>query len=722
MPNDWYRSRNAPLGTPRQDGVPDDTADELSLLSVALRHKVRLILTGIVATILAYAVLTQVTPTYRSSAQVLLEVQAELIIDIPNAVPEAPDGIATLGSAIILIRSPQVMRSVVEELGLTTRAEFNSTLRAPSLLDRVFDMISAGVDRVRQMLGFEAEPAGIGRDPVERAARALRSKVSVRSLGESRVIEISTESQSARLAAQISNAIAVEYIEQQIAMKAAAGAQVTQWLEERTNDARAQLEESERKLSEFGSEMIASERTSSMDLEAQLLEANTQLIALEQQLLELGAQRAEIANLRADGNYLTLASVVELPTVTTLVERLAALDNTIVNLTATYGDHSKTREAQETRRQLIVLLETESARLISGLDVRLGVVGDRKRDMAAKIRVLQLALVDMKQDDFRRDALTRDFDTARNVYERFLLRQKEMEQRGQFQSSGARLVAEAERPSAPVSPQKAQLALLAGIAAGGGMLVFLTIGEARRPGKVEVAAAESSDLVEYDQMGVLVTLPYLSDFRHPPDILRYFQQHSDSNLAISVHWLKSYLKPRSRNGTSLILVTSADQGEGKSTLSMLLAESFSRDFCTLLVYAESESWLADFAHSDASRQASFDLLSYSDDILHAINGEFDCDDDFGDRLGADIVILDAPAMPLSTSLLEIGQQADHVIFAAAKNRAALHKIRNCAWSLEQMGIAISALALTIVPRDAQEKLTQIHRPWSPLQLPKRKNT
>ncbi len=727
MHDNWHRREDGFGHQRRGPNTPvDGSSADFSLLSVALMHKTRLVIVGLVATILAYAALTQVVPTYELSAQVLLEVQADQIIDIPNGVPEAPDGIATLESAIILMRSPEIMQNVVQELDLTERAEFNPNLRDVSPLDHLSNAISAAIDVVKKLLGVEPEIAGSPRDPVEQAARVLRENVSVRSIGESRVIEVTTQSESARLAAQISNAIASEYIRHQIAVKAEAGDRVTQWLEERTNDSLAQLEADERKLTEFGREMIASEHAASTDLDAQLIELNTQLIQLDKQQLDLEAQLAEIIKLRSEGNYLTLASVVELPTLTALVEQLAALDGSIVELNAIYGDHLKTREALETRRQLITLLETESARLVSGLEVRVEILEDRRSDLAEQIRALRVTLVARNQDNFRLDALTREFETSRNVYERFLLRQKEMRQRSQFQTPGARLVAEAERPSAPVAPQKAKLALLAGIAGGVVQLLYLALRQARRPGEDETGSTEAPDLLELKRMGTLVTLPQVSDMKHPWDILRYVKEQPDSDLGMAISWLKSYLQPQSNNWVSIILVTSADQGEGKSTLSLLLAESLSRDYKTVLINADPSGWLADFAQSDAFDKAGFGLVAYSDDIVRFLDERCALDEHLHDKskdlLGAEIVVLDAPAMPLAAGLLEIGQQADHTIIASSWDHLRLNRIRRCARALEEMGIVISAIALTMIPRDSNAALMQLPSARSPLQLPKRSKT
>ena len=726
MQNDWYRMDNSPHWEYQPDSRSEGALDNYSLLSVALEYWKRLIFTGLLATIFGYAVLTQVTPIYESRSQILLEVQSEPVIDIPNAVPESPDGIATLESAIILMRSPQLLRQVVEELDLTMRAEFNSRLRDPTPLERARRMVSDVKGRIGVMLGAEPAPTGSARDPVERAARALRQNVSVRIIGESRVIEIISQSESARLAAQISNTIAKKYIAQQIAVKAAEGNRVTRWLEERTEDVRKQLEEIERGLSDFGSEMAVSERAGTSDLDVQLVESTTQLIELDTLYEELEARRSEISELRAAGNYLTLASVVELPTVNALVEQLAALDATIGELTAVYGDHSKTREAQATRQQLVTLLETETARMINGLDVRLDVLNGRRDSMAAKIADIRIALVAKKQDDYRLDGLMREFETTRNVYERFLLRQKEMRQRSQFQSPGARLVSEAERPSAAAAPQKAKLSLLTGIAAGVVMLIYLTIRKARNPAPVAATGISYPKLDDFNRIGRVVTLPYLSSPHRPLENLRYLRNHPESDIAVSIQSMKSILKPPGESWTNLILVTSAGRRDGKSTLSMLLAESFSREFKTVLITTDRDGWLAEFAESGDAIHAGFDIVQYSDDLLDMMDESFASEYQLADRrkllLGADIAILDAPAMPLSTELLEIGQQADHTVLVAPWNPSRLHRIKRCARALEEMGIAISALALNIMSHDTHTAMMTLPGQKSQLPLPDHKST
>ncbi len=718
--DDWHRiddgisRRRRPPGAGRSGDEPGP-----SLLSVALGHKTLLVLTGIFATLIAYAALTQVTPTYEADAQVLLEVQAAPVIDIPNAVPEAPDGIATLESAIILLRSPEIMRAVVRELDLTSRPEFNSRLREPSPVDKARDAVSDLVDKVKLSLGAEPTPPGSPRDPVESAARALRDKVSVRGIGESRVIEITAQSESATLAARISNAIARNYIDVQVRVKSDAGDRASSWLEERAQELRAQLEANEAKLSEFRREMIASGRAVSIDLDAQLTDLSAQMVQLNKQLADLEAQRAEIKQLRADGNYLTLAASVDLPTVTALVEQLAALDGTIVELNAVYGDHSKTREAQETRRQLISLLETETARLISGLEVRIEILGARLGELSEEIRETRSALVDSRQDDIRLAALTREVEASRNIYERFLLRQKEVRERSQFQSPGVRLVAEAERPSAPVAPQKAKLSVLAGIGAGGLMLLYLTLRQLGRS-RAEEVEAETLDLDALTRMGTLVTIPRIPDLRTAPDILRHIREDPGSDLAVSVDWLKSCLKPRSLEWSNLILITSADRGDGKSTLALLLAESFSREHSTVLVNADADGWLSDFAQSEKFKTVGFSFVDYSDDVLRLVDEEFAIEDRLHDRrenlLGAEIVIVDAPAMPMSAGLLEIGQLADHTVVACAWDGSRLRRIKRCARTLEDMGIAISAFVLNMIPRDRQAALTRLPRATEPLRL------
>ncbi|EPX84976.1 hypothetical protein Salmuc_00573 [Salipiger mucosus DSM 16094] len=677
----------------------------MSLLQVALSAKLRLLLTAVAATALAFAALTQVTPTYEADSQVLLEAAAAPVIDIPNAVPEAPDGIATLESAIIMMRSPEIMRAVADELDLVERAEFNSALRDPTPVDRLRGAVSGLID---QLTGTAEPEDDTPSDPLARTARSLRDAVSVRSIGESRVIEISTTSESARLAAAISNSVARHYIERQVEVKREAAERATAWLEERAAELRAQLEDNEAQLSSVRREMIEAGRAVSGDLEAQLAELTTQMVQLTKQRGDLSAQRAEISQLREAENYATLATAAAQPTLTALVERLAQTDSRIVELQAEYGDHPQTRATQEARRQLVSLLESETGRLVSGLDVRIGVVEDRLTKLEADIRDTRGALVDSRQDDLRLAALQREVEASRNVYERFLLRQKEARERSQFQSPGARLVAEADKPSNPVAPQKAKLAVLAGIGAATAMLLYLAF--LRTP---KGPRADPVDPAELREFGALVPLPRVGPVRKPQDILKFVRDTPDADLGVALRWFQLYLMPKSKDWSTLIMVTSPEEGDGKSTLSLLLAETFSRNYSTTLVNADEDGWLSDFARTKEFKRSGFGFVDYSEEVLDLIETEVAIESNLRDRkdalLGADVIIVDAPAMPMSAGLLEIGQLADYTVVTCAWNRSRQASVLQCLQALNEVGIAVSAFALNIMPRDALAPLSRLPR-------------
>lgn len=696
--------------------------EDVSLLSVALEHKRQLVLTGLIATFLAYSTLNQVTPTYASNSQVLLEALAAPVIDIPNAVAEAPDGIATLESAIILMRSPQVMQEVVRELNLTERAEFNTALRSPTLIDRILGAPSALVGQLKTLFGATSPERTEPRDPVVKSAIQLREQVSVRSIGESRVIEVTAESESSELAAAIANAVARAYIDQEVAVKNAAGERAAIWLEERANKLREQLEDNESRLSDYRRDLIASGRAVSTDLDAQLADMTTTMVQLTAERTELEAQRDEISQLREAGNFLTLASAAELPTIAALTQQLSALEGSIIELESIYGDHPRTRVAQQTRRQLLTLLEAETARLISGLEIRIGVLDNRLSDLMTNMRETRSALVGTREDDLQFAALTREVEVSRSIYERFLLRQKEVSERSLFQTPGARLVSEAERPSFPIAPQKSKLALLSGIGASGMMLFWLAFRPVRERDAPETTEGQL-DLVQLNRIGTLFEVPNIDTIDKPADILRYLRAHPDSDLGIALGWLQNAVPPKYDDWTNLIFITSAERGVGKSTLSLLLAETFSREYSTLLINADRAGWLSEFAHSAEVEGAGFTMLESSVDLLDRLENEFAVESNLSDRpgtvLGANVIIVNAPAMPMSPRVLAIGQLADHTVFACALNKSHLGYIHRCVRALNDLGIHASVLALNMMARNKPRALKRFPRAISALRLPMR---
>lgn len=687
-----------------------------TLLSVALSHKGWLTLAFLVTTLLAYLALSQLSPTYEADSQVLLEADVAPVIDIPNVAADPPDGVATLESAVIVMRSPEVFQAVAAELDLATREEFNSDLRTPGPVDRIKSMVKEGLATLLPAPSGQQEQVETPRDPVAKAARALRDHVSVRSVGESRIIEITATSRSAELAAAISNSVAQQYIDREIAVKRASGDRATTWLDERAKELRAELEAAEARLTAVKRSAIEEGRPVTIDLEARRTEFSAELVQLEKRRLDLRAQREEVLQLLDSGNFATLAGAVEFPTITALVEQIARIDGEIIDLREEYGDHPRTLEAEANRRRVIALLEEETARLLDGFDVRIAVLDERIAALKAQLRSTSGALVDSEQDALQVNVLESEVAASRDVYQRFLLRQKEARERGQFQLPGVRLVSEAAPPSDPVAPEKAKLSLLAGMGGMGAvLLVFMTA-------PASVARINDPALArKLAELAPLLSIPRIERLRRPPDMLAHWRKGRDIQLNDSLGWLLHQVPVKSSDWSTLVVVTSAERSDGRSSLSLLLAEKLSRDYSTLLVNADRhDTWFKGFARSRAAKTSNLKVLEYSDETLDLIDSEMSVESTVQERrdaiLGFEVIIVDAPAMPMQANMLEICQVADHVILTCAWDETPVDRLSQCVAALSELGIHISALALNKVPRRYLPKIQRLPAPTWPLQI------
>lgn len=687
-----------------------------TLLSAALSHKGWLILAFLVTTVAAYLALSQLSPTYEADSQVLLEADVAPVIDIPNVVSDAPDGVATLESAVIVMRSPEVLRAVAENLDLGARAEFNSDLRSPGPVDRIKGMVKAGLAMMLPAGNGQPEQVGRPSDPVAKAARALRSHVGVRSLGESRIIEITATSRSADLAAAISNSVAQQYIDKEVAVKRAAGDRATAWLDERAKQLRAELEEAEARLADFKRTAIEEGRPVTSDLEARRTEFSAELVQLEKLRLDLEAQREEVAQLLDSGNFATLAGAVDFPTITALVGQLARIDGEIIDLRQEYGDHPRTREAEASRGQVIALLEEETARLLDGFDVRIGVLNDRIAILETRLRATSGALVESGEDALQVSVLESEVAASRDVYQRFLLRQKEARERGQFQLPGVRLVAEADPPSDPVAPEKTKLSLVAGM--GGTAAALLLFLAAPAPAARINDPASARKLAE---LAPLLSFPRIERLRRPPDMLAHWRKGRDAQLNDALGWFQHQIRVNSSDWSTLVVVTSAEKSDGRSSLSLLLAEKLSKEYATLLVNADRhDTWIKGFTRSRAARTSDLKVLEYSDETLDLIDWEMAVEATLQERrdaiLGFEVIIVDAPAMPMPANMLEICQIADHVILTCAWDETPVDRLSQCAAALRELGIQISALALNKVPRRYLPQIQRLPAATRPLQI------
>jgi uncharacterized protein involved in exopolysaccharide biosynthesis/Mrp family chromosome partitioning ATPase len=205
-----------------------------------------LLIAGLTALFVAIAVIyvTVTPPTYVSSAQLMLESQKATAADAQRTLAEE----SLVEGQMEIMKSGGVLTAVVDSMDLSSDAEFQS------------DHLPVA-DTVRSMLSDHAstsETAGTT-DPSPEDAQdnytiaTLRSRLWIRRVGQSTVIEISAASSDPRKAALIANAVSEQYIAQNVQMKSQAALQSSEWLAQRVANLQEAVFDADRAVMKFQS-------------------------------------------------------------------------------------------------------------------------------------------------------------------------------------------------------------------------------------------------------------------------------------------------------------------------------------------------------------------------------------------------------------------------------------------------------------------------------------
>ena len=228
-------------GAELENEPPERQDDRVGLVEVLLflrRHSGRLFLGAMLGAALGVVYLLFAEPVYTASAKLLLEPQKPYFQGQPAPIVPTVDS-AQIESEIQILRSEQIVRTVIDTLGLSSDPEFGRS--RSSALERIFAQgqaaVSAQADAVIGAFKHGAPTeAGTGanagassqapdeapakdtleRDPVVPVLAAFDSRMGARRLGLSYVIEISFWSTDPAKAAKVTNAIAAAYIRDQL--------------------------------------------------------------------------------------------------------------------------------------------------------------------------------------------------------------------------------------------------------------------------------------------------------------------------------------------------------------------------------------------------------------------------------------------------------------------------------------------------------------------------
>jgi len=192
------------------------------LLRVLWRRRWLILATLAIVMASTVLLLTQLTPYYTATTQVMVDPRQQNVVDIEQVLSGLPINAETIQSEIEVITSRSLATRVIEQNELYKRPAFNPRKADWSDQRQRNQLVDGFLDKLR-----------------------------VRSAGRSRVIEISFEAQDPTLAAQIANQIADAYLTEQLETKFEATRRASEFLDQRLAQLQKDAEAAELAVARF---------------------------------------------------------------------------------------------------------------------------------------------------------------------------------------------------------------------------------------------------------------------------------------------------------------------------------------------------------------------------------------------------------------------------------------------------------------------------------------
>jgi len=520
---------------------------------VLLRRNIWLVAAIVAIAIAAAVVLTMLqTPRYTAMSTVEINEQAEDVLgaelETDRNANSSWDIDLFLNTQLEILRSRALAERVVRRLNLAANERFFTAMQAP-------DVAGSQQARFNTAVGLvEANfTASLPRD--------------------TRIAELSFTSTDPNISADVANAYAAEFIQSNLQRKFDSSAYARSFVAEQLEEARVQLEGSERELNAYARQagLIRTRDPSNEDAEAAGSVTASSLMQLNE-----SANNAQAARIEAEARWnseraqplFASQTVLASPTVQALMAKRADVQARLESARARYlPDHPSIRTLEAELATVEANLNSAANEARNSVRAQYQAAAAAEQRLRARVGTLQGATLAEQDRSVRYNTLAREADTNRSIYDGLLQRYRELNASSGITASNIAIVDEAQVPNSPSSPNMRRnvlVALLLG-AALAAALVFLR-------DQIDDRLRVPEDVESKVGLPLLGVIPR-SESGEPTEALA----DPKSVLAESYSALRTALLYSTREGLpKVLLVTSAQASEGKTTTSYAIARGFAR--------------------------------------------------------------------------------------------------------------------------------------------------
>jgi len=565
-----------------------------------------LFLTGLV-TLVAAAIVYSIQPTYRAASSIVFDLDADsTVINIEELVALDGDDAEYVSTQIEILRSNNLINRLVQELDLQNHWNLNDSVPTPAsfLPTNAFSKVFSSVAGLSEYLasvtkgtsGLKTDESGNSDDQSSfeydaianrKVVELVASRTRVLQVKGTNLVKISFDSADPQLAALVSNKLADLYLMTRAEQRSLLVEGASTRLQERQEEIKEKLDESEVKLLQFreANNLISFRGNVSALNEQQLSTLTQELFLAENELKRAELLIDKITAARETG-ISGLAQISQIggdPGVIGYLSEFQQRQRELADLSDKYLErHPLVIRAQSNVDLSFQNYAQQVLAVARSLEQEYSVALAAVQNLESKLNVDKAELQSLGRKQIELLELEREVAVNSDLYEKFFNRVRETEESRGLAISNAAIADPAIVPLAPVKPRKA---IIIGTVFLLGLLGF---------GSCSFAFEEYKDLIQGTNdvekklgFNVLGVIPTLKGFNSSESFGHSARLDPSGIFLESMRTLRTSLRMnKSHAEDKIVMITSALPSEGKSTVAMYLALSFSRHQRTLLIEAD----------------------------------------------------------------------------------------------------------------------------------------
>lgn len=544
-------------------------------------------LIALVASIILVAGTTRMlmtTPVYRATALVEISPDSRGLVSFQNVNQEVrSDPREFRETQARIIKSDTLAQAVVDQLDFGQVDMLTKVPQPRGLASGVSQIketvLTPLLDKLLGLANQESKIVETAFDAETQALEAVQAALNVSLVPRSNLFEVGFDSVNPRLAADIANIMAEQYIvfNDDKRFQSTAGAKA--YLEREIARVQGKLESSEKDLTEFA-------RTNGLvDLEdnnniiaTRLQELNGALIDVKGERIAAQARVGQVDK----GNVASLLDGEQGSLVAELRSEYAQLQKESTQRSQLYqSNHPLVVEIADQVSAVKKALNREVGQIASGVRANLNQLMEKERMLEAAVEQQKTQLLNLQNRAIQYNILKREWETNKQLYSGLLERMKEVGVAAGMEVNNIAIIQRAKPPKFAFKPNRRRgvlNALVLGIAAGVGLAFLIAF--------FDNTVRTSEDLERITGLSGLGLVPLLSPNDLPQDVCMDLVSHHLPGKDVSEAFRSirtSLMFSTPAGAPKTLLVTSSAPGEGKSMSAVNLASVLAHNGATVLL-------------------------------------------------------------------------------------------------------------------------------------------